>query len=141
MTDPWCRLADVAKRPEVPDEWISRLDQVFAIFPETYSERAWVGTRWRVGQATVAHVFGGEDQQFRVVFRAPDAEVMAFEHLGPRYFRADWGRNVVGVILDGDTDWDEVAELLTESYCVQAPARLTRMIATEAGSVNGEESR
>lgn len=92
--------------------------------------RAWVGTRWRVGQATVAHVFGGEDGLFRVVFRADLAEVMAFENLGPRYFRAGWGQNVVGVILDDDTDWDELAEMLTESYCVQAPARLASTVTT-----------
>ena len=39
-------------------------------------------------------------------------------------FRAGWGSNVVGLLLDDDTDWDEVVELLTDSYCLQAPARL-----------------
>ena len=92
--------------------------------PECHEESAWVGTRWRVGPATVAHVFGGEDQLFRITFRAEADEVMAFEHLGPPYFRAGWGRNVVGLLLDDDTDWDELAELLTDSYCLQAPATL-----------------
>ena len=87
-----------------------------------------MGTRWRVGQATVAHVFGGEDQQFRVTLRAEPGEVMAFEHLGAPYFRAGWGRNVVGLILDTDTDWDELAELLTDSYCLQAPAHLAARV-------------
>ena len=40
------------------------------------------GTRWRVGSATVAHVFGGEDQVFRITFRGEPDEVAAFEHLG-----------------------------------------------------------
>src|SRR5919202_59318 len=84
--------------------------------------------RWRVGPATVAHVFGGEDQLFRITFRAEPDEVMAFEHLGAPYFRASWGRNVVGLLLDEDTDWDELAELLTDSYCIQAPAILAAQV-------------
>ena len=30
----------------------------------------------------------------------------------------------MGLLLDDDTDWDEVAELVTDSYCLQAPAHL-----------------
>ncbi|HLS45091.1 MAG TPA: MmcQ/YjbR family DNA-binding protein [Ornithinicoccus sp.] len=113
------------ERPEVPSEWVRRLDEVLSSFQECRLEGAWVGTRWRAGSATVAHVFGGEDQRFRITFRAELDEVMAFESLGEPYFKASWGTNVVGLILDDDTDWEELAELLTESYRVQAPARLS----------------
>ena len=115
-------------RPEVPEAMLRRLRPVFAAFPKCLEEPAWVGTRWRVGGATVAHVFGGEDQLFRIVFRAEPDEVMALEHLGPPYFRGGWGRNIVGLILDNETDWDELAELLTDSYCVQAPASLAQQV-------------
>jgi hypothetical protein len=54
---------------------------------------------------------------------------MAFEHLGEPYFRAGWGRNVVGLLVDDATDWDELAELLTDSYCLQAPATLADRVA------------
>jgi hypothetical protein len=96
--------------------------------PECREEDAWVGTQWLVGRASVAHVFGGEDQLFRVTFRAEPDEVIALQHLGAPYFRAGWGRNVVGMLLDEDTDWDELAELLTDSYCVQAPAELAQQV-------------
>jgi hypothetical protein len=118
----------VAERPDVPDEWVERLDAVLGRFPECEQERAWVGVCWRVGKATVAHVFGGEDQLFRIMFRCEPAEVMAFQHLGEPYFKAGWGGNVVGLILDDDTDWEELAELLTDSYCIQAPARLATQV-------------
>ena len=108
---------------------VRRIGAVLTRFPEVTEEAAWVGTRWRVGQATVAHVFGGEDQLFRVTFRAEPEEVLAFAHLGAPYFRAGWGRNVVGMVLDDDTDWDELAELLTDSYCIQAPASLAQQVA------------
>jgi hypothetical protein len=103
---------------------VRRIGAIMAGLPQAEPESAWVGVRWRVGQATVAHVFGGEDQLFRITFRAEPDEVMAFEHLGAPYFRAGWGRNVVGLVLDGDTDWAELRELLTDSYCLQAPQHL-----------------
>lgn len=117
-----------ADRPEVPQLWVRRLDAILTAFPQCAMEPAWTGTRWRVGQATVAHVFGGEDQVFRIVFRAEPAEVLAFQHLGDPYFRVGWGRNVVGLKLSDDTDWDELTELLTDSYCVQAPEHLAARV-------------
>lgn len=69
---------------------------------------------------------------FRIVFRAEAEEVMAFERLGEPHFRAGWGENVVGIELDESTDWEELAELLTDSYCIQAPARLASMVSRPA---------
>ncbi|UYM06388.1 MmcQ/YjbR family DNA-binding protein [Solicola gregarius] len=121
------------ERPEVPPATVQRVRDVFEEFAECVEEDAWVGVRWRVGQATVAHVFGGEDQLFRVTFRAERDEVMAFEHLGAPYFRAGWGDNVVGLLLDDATDWGELAELLTDSYCLQAPDRLVELVRRPTG--------
>ena len=122
------QAARVAERPPVPEPMLRRLDAILSALPECVPEEAWVGVRWRVAAATVAHVFGGEDQLFRVVFRAEPDEVLAFEHLGPPYFRGGWGGNVVGMLLDDDTDDAELAELLTDSYCLQAPQRLVEQV-------------
>lgn len=122
------QISGVPERPDVPLAWVERLRAVLEVFPECYEESAWTGVRWRVGQATVAHVFGGEDQLFRITFRAEPDEVLAFQHLGAPYFKSEWGGNVVGLLLDEDTDWDELAELLTDSYCLQAPARLAARV-------------
>lgn len=73
-------------------------------------------------------MFGGEDGLFRITFRAEPDEVAAFEHLGSPYFRVGWGGNAVGMIIDEDTDWSELAELLTDSYCIQAPGRLAAKV-------------
>ena len=115
------------ERPDVPVEWVERLRGLLD-FPECEEQPAWTGVAWRVGSATVAHVFGGEDQVFRITFRAEPGEVLAFEHLGPPYFRASWGRNVVGLLLDEHTDWEELSELLTDSFCLQAPASLAARV-------------
>ncbi|MEO6713771.1 MAG: MmcQ/YjbR family DNA-binding protein [Mycobacteriales bacterium] len=119
----------LADRPLVPEEWVLRLDAVLVRLTGCRMESAWTGTRWRVGTATVAHVFGGEDQRFRITFRGEPDEVHAFEHLGEPYFRSDWGGNVIGLLLDEGSDWEELAELLTESYCLQAPAHFAEQVA------------
>jgi len=92
----------------LPEAMVRRIGAVLGAFPDCREESAWVGTRWRVGGNTVAHVFGGDDQLLRITFRADPEEVMAFEHLGAPYFRAGWGRN---------------------SYCLQAPASLAARVA------------
>ena len=47
-----------------------------------------------------------------------------------RFFRPPYvgGRGWVGVRLDGDVDWDEVAELCQDAYRVVAPVRLVRLL-------------
>ncbi len=105
-----------------------RIRAMLGPLPECREQEGWVGVQWVVRNATVAHAFGGEDQLFRVTFRAEPDEVIALEHLGPPYFKAGWGRNVVGLVIDEDTDWDELAELLTDSYCVQAPRDLAERV-------------
>jgi hypothetical protein len=124
------------ERPEVPLPWVQRLRELVAELPECVEEDAWTGIRWRVGKATVAHVFGGEDQLVRITFRAEPDEVMAFQHLGPPYFKASWGGNVVGLVLGDGTDWSELGELLTDSYCLQAPAHLAALV-PRPGNVGG----
>jgi predicted DNA-binding protein (MmcQ/YjbR family) len=34
----------------------------------------------------------------------------------------------VGTWLDGDSDWELIADLIRESYCMTAPKRLSRLI-------------
>lgn len=116
----------LADRPFVPDAWVERVEAVLGRLPRCLQEEAWTGTRWRVGSATIAHIFGGEDQVFRITFRGEPDEVGAFRHLGPPYFHQ--GGNGIGMTLDEATDWDELAELLTDSYCVQVPAHLAAQV-------------
>lgn len=67
---------------------VDRIGAVLTGLPRCAEQPAWIGTAWKVGQATVAHVFGGEDQLFRVTFRVDPDEVMALQHLAPPYFKA-----------------------------------------------------
>lgn len=116
------------QRPDVPAWMLEKLRAIMASLPDADEEDAWVGVRWRVGQRTIVHAFGGEDQLFRIVFRGEPDEVAAFEHLGDPYFRAGWGGDVIGMLIDEATDWFEVRELLVDSFCLMAPQHLVDQV-------------
>jgi hypothetical protein len=134
---------------DVPAEILDRLRPVCLGLPETYEEPAWVGIRWRVRKRTFAHVLTVEPDHHAVyaraaaadepvcvlTFRSPPAEIAGLVTGGHPFFKAGWGADVVGMVLgDGDgVDWAEVAELLTESYCVLAPKKLASQVARPPG--------
>lgn len=118
----------MSERAPVPTDTVLRLAAILEHLPECQEHDAWTGVAWKIRDATVAHVFGGEDGLIRITFRAEPDEVQAFQHLGPRYFKASWGTNVVGMVLDENTDWGELTELLTDSYCIQAPQTLATQV-------------
>lgn len=121
-------MARRVQRPPVPEAYVRRIGAVLLALPDVVQEDAWTGVRWRVHGRTVAHVFGGEDQLFRATFRGEPDEVMAFQHLGDPYFSLGWSDNGIGMLVDDTTDWTELAELLTDSYCVQAPHHLAERV-------------
>jgi hypothetical protein len=56
--------------------------------------------------------------------RASAEEIDVLVSGGHPYFKPTWAPDVLGMVLDGDTDWHEVGELLTESNCRLAPKKL-----------------
>ena len=63
-----------------------------------------------------------------LVFRSSGPELVALRNAGPPFFYAGWGRDVIAMTIDSATDWGEVGELLTESYCVMAPKKLQALV-------------
>jgi hypothetical protein len=127
---------------DVPSEILDRLRPVCLGLPETYEELAWVGVRWRIRKRTFAHVLTADpDHQMAyaraaaidgptcvLTFRSPGDEIEGLVTGGYPFFKPGWGADVVGMVLDGAVDWDEVGELLTESYRVLAPKRLAAQV-------------
>lgn len=137
----------MAEYADVPAEVVTELRSVCLGLPDAYEEQAWVGTRWRVRKKTFAHVLTVEagwppaysraaaaDGPLTVLtFRSSGPELDALTIAGHPFFRPQWAPNVVGMVLDGDVDWAEVAELLIESYCVMAPKKLIDLVDRPTG--------
>jgi hypothetical protein len=63
-----------------------------------------------------------------LVLRAGPGEREALLSAGRPFFAPRAGRDRIGVLLTGDTDWAEIRELVTESYRVLAPKKLTALL-------------
>lgn len=123
---------------DVAPEILDRVRAICMALPEAYEEPAWIGVRWRVRKRTFAHVvtvdeestsvfkeaFALEGEASAVTFRVLGDELLALREHGHPFYYAGWGRDVMGMHLDDSTDWDELEELLTDSYCVLAPKKL-----------------
>lgn len=116
---------------DVPADVVARLRAVCLGLPETTEQPAWAGQRWCIRKRTFAHVTAVDSDdgpRTVLVFRSSGDELEVLYRSGHPFFRPGWGSNVVGMVIDDDVDWDEVAELLTESYCVQAPKKLVVLV-------------
>ena len=132
----------MAEYSDPSDDVVARLRAICLELPDAYEEKAWAGTRWMVRRKTFAHVLAvdhdsppvlaraaGEVGPATVVtFRAAGDELEMLMHAGHPFFYAGWGRDVIGLVLDDGTDWEEVGELVTESYCVMAPQKLVALV-------------
>ena len=138
----------MAEHAEVPPEILAELRSVCLGLPQVREESAWVGIRWRIRTRTFAHVLlvdagwppayaraaGSSGPMTVLTFRSSGPELGVLRGTGNPFFAPVWRADEVGIVLDADSDWEEVAELLTESYCVLAPktlaAKVTRPGAT-----------
>src|SRR5689334_13682283 len=135
-----CQTPSMSTRPRIEPsrDVVARVATTALALPEAYEEDAWTGIRWRVRKKTFAHVLVAQEgytSAFRDVtgvtepttvltFHSSGGELMALAHAGPPFYKPPWSPTVVGMVLDHDTDWDVVAELVTESYRWCAPQKL-----------------
>jgi hypothetical protein len=129
-----------AKRPQVPSAIVARLRSIARKLAEAHEEAAWVGTRWRIGKNTFAHVLmidagwppayvkaaGTDGPACVLTFRSRLTEVDADAFADDPFFKPVWFPDIAGVFLRDDTDWKDVAKLVEASYRLMAPKRLTR---------------
>jgi hypothetical protein len=134
----------MARRHRIePDPGIvARLASTALALPEVHEEETWTGVRWRIRAKTFAHVMvaqEGFESSFRditglaapttvLTFRATGDELLALVHAGLSFYKPPWSPTVVGMVIDDETDWAEVAELVTESYRTCAPRKLVRSL-------------
>jgi hypothetical protein len=120
----------VAEYADVPAPALAELRSICGGLPEAYEEPAWTGTRWRIRKRTFAHVLtrdGPNGPVTLLVFRASGPEFDVLKHAGHPFFWPGWN-NALCMVFDDATDWDEVQELVTESYCMLAPKKLVAQV-------------
>ena len=122
---------DAGEYADVPADLATRVRDICRALPEVTENPAWAGTQFRIRKRVFAHVLTVDfvDGPVTVLtFRAAGPELEALRTGGHPHFQPAWGADAVGRVLDPDTRWDEVAELVTESYCVLAPKKLVALV-------------
>jgi predicted DNA-binding protein (MmcQ/YjbR family) len=125
-----------------PEEFLTKLRDFCTGFPQVEEERAWVGTRWCVRKKSFAHVLsiadgwppayvrasGSAGPATVLTFRANEQEHHALRGVGHPFFVPVWWPSIAGVFVNETTDWDELFELVAESYRLLAPKKLAEQV-------------
>lgn len=120
---------------------IERLRAICLALPQAVEEEAWVGVRWVVRKRTFADVMSvargrlaayarvvGRTSRMRAYLRVVVPELARLRGLPQPWVAPPWRPTIVGLVVEEHTDWVEVAELIVDSYCVQAAKRLARLV-------------
>ena len=120
----------MSDRAEPPTELVGRLRALCLALGGAVEIEAWTGTSWRVGDVTFAHIVqidGGWPPRYVrafqtdgpatvVTFQSDEAEALTAN--GHPFYRPGWRRDTVGLVVDDDTDWEELNELLVDSHLI-----------------------
>jgi hypothetical protein len=123
---------------------IDRMRKICFALPEV-TERPSHGTpTWFVRDKKVFvqlwdHGHHGDDFPHLWCAAPPGAQEALVEAEPDRFFRPPYvgGRGWIGVRLDVDLDWDEVAGICEDAYRVIAPRTLVARLDAEGGAVSG----
>jgi predicted DNA-binding protein (MmcQ/YjbR family) len=124
---------------EVPADILERVRTLCLALPEVTVRVDYSRTRAR----STAHSFDIRRRSFcllvaregqtgkpvpLLVLRATPDEREALLSVGRPFFASRAGRDRIVVVLTDDTDWEEICELVTESYRILAPKKLIALL-------------
>ncbi|MBO0744152.1 MAG: MmcQ/YjbR family DNA-binding protein [Candidatus Dormibacteraeota bacterium] len=105
-----------------------RVRDLALALPETSERETWGQTTYRVRERVFAVAPPGHDS---IIVKAPVGMRDVFCESDPDRFYVPpyFGpKGWVGLRLGGDSDWDEVRDLIEGSYCLIAPRRLAAQV-------------
>ena len=117
--------------PNVAEVALERTKAIVARLPDVERSDNPLGCYFLVRRkifAQVATVIDTGGQPATIVAMRPDPEereaLIAIGH--PYFSRGPWDERLgrIAVLIEATTDWDEIAELVTDSYRVTAPKKL-----------------
>lgn len=118
--------------PDVDDDIADRVAAICSALPETTCRVDKWAYSYEIRKKPFCHLVAPEDQLGNpvpiVVVRADPEERAALLAIGTPYFASGGQVDRVGVVISEATDWSEISELITESYRIVAPKKLSRLL-------------
>ena len=114
----------------MPDEPVGRLRRICLALPEATEQQTWGDPTFRVRGKIFAMPKRGAGRLSLWCKAPPGAQDPLVAAAPDRFFVPPYvgHRGWVGVRLDTRPDWDEVADLVAESYRLTAPKRLAALL-------------
>jgi predicted DNA-binding protein (MmcQ/YjbR family) len=122
----------------IPDP-IDSLRELCMALPEVTERLSHGEPTWFVRDKKVFVMLSNHHHDDRLGFwcAAPEgAQEMLVESDPVRYFRPPYvgHRGWLGVYLDVPVEWDEIADLVTDAYCLIVPAKLAGQVREQSAS-------
>jgi len=117
------------------DDRLKRLREICLTFPEATEQETWGHPTFRV-RDKIFTACGSEEERLSMTCKAPSGAQEVLVAADPkRFFRPAYvgHRGWVGVRLDLPVDWDQIADLVEESYRMTAPKRLSARLDSAGG--------
>jgi len=115
------------------DDRLDRVRTICLALPEVTERLSHGAPTWFVrGKSTFVtfweHGHHAEDFPHLWCAAPPGVQQELVESEPDRFFRPPYvgGRGWIGVRMDGEVDWDEIADICTDAYRVIAPVRLVK---------------
>lgn len=110
-----------------PERIIDRLRVICLGFPETEERETWGEATFRIRDKIFVIAGVGDDGVVGCSLKAYAEQEALLARGEPFYWPPYVGsKRWIGIHLDADTDWDEIAELVEDSYRSTAPKRVVR---------------
>jgi hypothetical protein len=109
-------------------DWLEKLRAICLVFPEAIEAGGVGNPTFKVREKIFAMQHGFEERPSLWCKARPGHQQALVGSDPDRYFVPPYvgHHGWVGVRLDGEVDWDQVAALIDESYRMTAPKRLLR---------------
>jgi predicted DNA-binding protein (MmcQ/YjbR family) len=109
---------------------LDRLRGICLALPEAVEKETWGDATFRVRDKIFVVASAEEDRAAMSCKAPPGAQEILVSADPKRFFRPPYvgHRGWVGVRLDGGTDWDQVADLVEESYRMTAPKKVAALL-------------
>ena len=119
--------------PEVEDGIVARVRAICSALPETTLRVDKWAYSFEVRRKPFCHLTAVDDPSSGravpiLVVRPDPDEREALVAVGHPYFASGGGVSRIGVVLEPTTDWDEMRELVTESFRIVAPKKLSALL-------------
>jgi predicted DNA-binding protein (MmcQ/YjbR family) len=114
----------------IPKAYLARARKICLSLPEATEQETWGHPTFRIRNKLFATMGADDDGSTTMSMKAAPGEQDSLLAVGHPFFRPAYvgNRGWIGVVIDEATDWDEVRELVTDSFVAIAPKTVSRTL-------------